>query len=108
MMAPQFVKPYVMSNKNDRNDVQGISEAEYMTASQPLFCITVNLTLDTRAGSIHDVGSYKKFTKKPILPVGWAEKPSAPLPHQKIIFLKHSPCGSINKELVSLHRSMNA
>lgn len=30
-----------------------------MTASQPLFCFKVNLTLDTRAGSIHDVvGSY--------------------------------------------------
>ena len=27
MMAPQFVKPYVMSNKNDRNDAKGIAEA---------------------------------------------------------------------------------
>ncbi len=27
MMAPQFVKPYVMSNKNDRNDAAGITEA---------------------------------------------------------------------------------
>ena len=27
MMAPQFVKPYVMSNKNDRNDARGIAEA---------------------------------------------------------------------------------
>lgn len=27
MMAPQFVKPYVSSNKNDANDAQGISEA---------------------------------------------------------------------------------
>lgn len=27
MMAPQFVKPYVKSNKNDRNDSEGITEA---------------------------------------------------------------------------------
>jgi transposase len=27
MMAPQFVKPYVQSNKNDRNDARGIAEA---------------------------------------------------------------------------------
>lgn len=27
MMAPQFVKPYVKSNKNDRNDAGGIAEA---------------------------------------------------------------------------------
>lgn len=27
MMAPQFVKPYVMSNKNDANDSRGIAEA---------------------------------------------------------------------------------
>ena len=27
MMAPQFVKPYVKSNKNDRNDSEGIAEA---------------------------------------------------------------------------------
>lgn len=27
LMAPQFVKPYVQSNKNDRNDAQGIAEA---------------------------------------------------------------------------------
>lgn len=27
MMSPQFVKPYVMSNKNDRNDARGIAEA---------------------------------------------------------------------------------
>ena len=27
MMAPQFVKPYVMSNKNDKNDAKGIAEA---------------------------------------------------------------------------------
>ena len=27
MMAPQFVKPYVKSNKNDRNDASGIAEA---------------------------------------------------------------------------------
>lgn len=27
MMSPQFVKPYVMSNKNDRNDAKGIAEA---------------------------------------------------------------------------------
>lgn len=27
MMSPQFVKPYVKSNKNDRNDAQGIAEA---------------------------------------------------------------------------------
>lgn len=27
MMAPQFVKPYVMANKNDHNDARGISEA---------------------------------------------------------------------------------
>lgn len=27
MMAPQFVKPYVMSNKNDANDARGIAEA---------------------------------------------------------------------------------
>ena len=27
MMAPQFVKPYVMSNKNDANDAKGIGEA---------------------------------------------------------------------------------
>ena len=27
MMAPQFVKPYIKSNKNDRNDAQGIAEA---------------------------------------------------------------------------------
>lgn len=27
MMAPQFVKPYVRSNKNDRNDARGIAEA---------------------------------------------------------------------------------
>lgn len=27
MMAPQFVKPYVKSNKNDRNDAEGICEA---------------------------------------------------------------------------------
>jgi transposase len=27
MMAPQFVKPYVKSNKNDRNDAEGIAEA---------------------------------------------------------------------------------
>jgi transposase len=27
MMAPQFVKPYVKSNKNDRNDARGIAEA---------------------------------------------------------------------------------
>jgi transposase len=27
MMAPQFVKPYVRSNKNDRNDARGINEA---------------------------------------------------------------------------------
>jgi transposase len=27
MMAPQFVKPYVKSNKNDRNDAKGIAEA---------------------------------------------------------------------------------
>lgn len=27
MMAPQFVKPYVKSNKNDSNDAEGISEA---------------------------------------------------------------------------------
>lgn len=27
IMAPQFVKPYVMSNKNDRNDARGIAEA---------------------------------------------------------------------------------
>lgn len=27
IMAPQFVKPYVMSNKNDANDAKGISEA---------------------------------------------------------------------------------
>lgn len=27
MMAPQFVKPYIKSNKNDRNDASGIAEA---------------------------------------------------------------------------------
>lgn len=27
MMAPQFVKPYVRSNKNDKNDARGIAEA---------------------------------------------------------------------------------
>lgn len=27
IMAPKFVKPYVMSNKNDRNDARGIAEA---------------------------------------------------------------------------------
>jgi transposase len=27
MMAPQFVKPYVLSNKNDRNDARAIAEA---------------------------------------------------------------------------------
>lgn len=27
IMAPQFVKPYVMANKNDRNDARGIAEA---------------------------------------------------------------------------------
>jgi transposase len=27
MMAPQFVKPYVQSNKNDQNDARGIAEA---------------------------------------------------------------------------------
>ena len=27
MMPPQFVKPYVQSNKNDRNDARGIAEA---------------------------------------------------------------------------------
>lgn len=27
LMAPQFVKPYVRSNKNDRNDARGIAEA---------------------------------------------------------------------------------
>lgn len=27
MIAPQFVKPYVRSNKNDRNDARGIAEA---------------------------------------------------------------------------------
>ncbi|HEY4832339.1 MAG TPA: IS110 family transposase, partial [Waddliaceae bacterium] len=27
IMSPQFVKPYVMSNKNDRNDARGIAEA---------------------------------------------------------------------------------
>jgi len=27
MMPPQFVKPYVMSNKNDKNDAKGIAEA---------------------------------------------------------------------------------
>jgi transposase len=27
MMAPQFVKPYIRSNKNDRNDARGIAEA---------------------------------------------------------------------------------
>lgn len=27
MMAPQYVKPYVMSNKNDMNDAKGIAEA---------------------------------------------------------------------------------
>lgn len=27
MMSPQFVKPYVMSNKNDRNDARAIAEA---------------------------------------------------------------------------------
>lgn len=27
MMAPQFVKPYVWSNKNDQNDARGIAEA---------------------------------------------------------------------------------
>lgn len=27
IMAPQFVKPYVKSNKNDRNDAEGIAEA---------------------------------------------------------------------------------
>lgn len=27
MMAPQFVKPYVLSNKNDKNDARGIAEA---------------------------------------------------------------------------------
>ena len=27
MMSPQFVKPYVKSNKNDRNDSEAIAEA---------------------------------------------------------------------------------
>ena len=27
LMAPQFVKPYIKSNKNDRNDARGIAEA---------------------------------------------------------------------------------
>jgi transposase len=27
IMSPQFVKPYVLSNKNDRNDARGIAEA---------------------------------------------------------------------------------
>ncbi len=27
MMAPQFVKPYIKSNKNDQNDARGIAEA---------------------------------------------------------------------------------
>jgi len=27
IMSPQFVKPYVMSNKNDQNDARGIAEA---------------------------------------------------------------------------------
>ena len=27
IMSPQFVKPYVMANKNDRNDARGIAEA---------------------------------------------------------------------------------
>jgi transposase len=27
IMAPQFVKPYVMANKNDKNDAKGIAEA---------------------------------------------------------------------------------
>jgi len=27
MMSPQFVKPYIKSNKNDRNDAEGINEA---------------------------------------------------------------------------------
>lgn len=26
-MAPQFVKPYVMANKNNHNDARGIAEA---------------------------------------------------------------------------------
>jgi transposase len=28
MMAPQFVKPYIKSNKNDRNDARGIAKEE--------------------------------------------------------------------------------
>jgi NADPH-dependent ferric siderophore reductase len=33
-MSPQFVKPYVMSNKNDRNDAKGIAEAVTRALSQ--------------------------------------------------------------------------
>ncbi len=32
MMAPQFVKPYVKSNKNDPNDAEGINEARSVSA----------------------------------------------------------------------------
>jgi transposase len=33
VMSPQFVKPYVMSNKNDSNDAKGIAELPVSIAS---------------------------------------------------------------------------
>ena len=38
MMAPHFVKPYVKSNKNDRNDSEGIAEAVTRPSSTVCCC----------------------------------------------------------------------
>lgn len=38
LIAPQFVTPYVKSNKNDRNDAEAICEA-IKSGERPSFCV---------------------------------------------------------------------
>jgi transposase len=38
LMAPAFVKPYVKSNKNDRNDAEAICEAVTRPTQHALCC----------------------------------------------------------------------
>lgn len=49
LMAPQFVKPYVKTNKNDAADAEAICEA----VDRPTMRFVPIKTVDQRSGAIH-------------------------------------------------------
>jgi transposase len=48
LMAPQFVKPYVKSNKNDRNDAEAICEAVARPNMAMCICVPCSSTARVR------------------------------------------------------------